>query len=276
MRLSKLQPIAAIALLAAATSVACGGGKPQTEVGPPPGAKPVDAATAGSVTGRVLLDGPVPANAQIKMSSDPFCARANQGGAAFESFVSENGGLGNVFVHIKEGLGTYWVDVPKEPVKLDQHGCRYTPHVLGIRAGQPLQVSNSDDTMHNVHALATVNGAFNFGQPIKGQTNEKIFNSPEVMVTFKCDVHAWMNAYVGVVNHPYFAVTESGGRFELKNVPPGTYTIEAWHEKLGAQTQTVTLGEKESKEMSFTFKGTLNFSQKEDRHRVTHSRLSTF
>jgi plastocyanin len=259
--------MAAMTLLAAAMAATCGG-KPESDVGPPPDAKPVDASKAGTVSGRVLLDGAVPANAQITLSGDPYCVRVNEGGAAFETFVSENGGLGNVFVYIKDGLGTYWVDVPKEPVKLDQQGCRYTPHVLGVRAGQPLQISNGDDTMHNVHALAQVNGGFNLGQPIKGQANEKIFSSPEVMVTFKCDVHSWMNAYVGVVSHPYFAVTAGSGSFELKNVPAGTYTIEAWHEKLGTATETVTLGERESKEMSFTFKGTLNFSQKVDRPRV--------
>jgi plastocyanin len=253
MRQNNLRPLAA-ALLAAALT-ACGGDQAQqVPSGPPAGAKPVDVSKAGTLAGRVLLDGPAPANAQIKMSADPFCIRANQDGAAFENFVSENGGLGNVFVYIKDGLGSYWVDVPAEPVKLDQNGCRYTPHVLGVRAGQALEIRNSDDTMHNVHALARVNGDFNFGQPIKGQTNQKTFASPEVMVTFKCDVHSWMNAYVGVVNHPYFAVTASEGGFQLKDVPAGTYTIEAWHEKLGTQTQTVTIGEKESKDISFTFK----------------------
>jgi plastocyanin len=252
MRVNELRALTTVALLAGA--VACSGAKPESAVGPPPGAKPVDAARAGTVSGRVLVEGAVPENAPIKMSADPFCIRANQGGAMFESFVSENGGLGNVFVYIKDGLGSYWVDVPAEPVKLDQSGCRYTPHVLGVRAGQRLQISNSDDTMHNVHARASVNGDFNFGQPIKGQTNEKIFASPEVMVTFKCDVHSWMNAYVGVVNHPYFAVSAGNGDFEVKNVPAGTYTVEAWHEKLGTQTQTVTLGENESKQISFTFK----------------------
>jgi hypothetical protein len=126
--------------------------------------------------------------------------------------------------------------------------------VLGVRAGQPISIGNSDGTMHNVHALAAVNGDFNFGQPIKGQTNERTFSKPEIMVTFKCDVHSWMNAYVGVVNHPYFAVSEKGGGFELRNVPAGTYTIEAWHEKLGTQTRSVTIGEKESTQISFTFK----------------------
>lgn len=251
MRLNKLRAVI-LALLAAGAG--CRGGTADTTVGPPADARPVDASKAGTISGRVLIEGAVPANAPIKMSADPVCIRANQDGATFESFVSENGGLGNVFVHIKDGLGNYWVDVPKEPVKLDQSGCRYTPHVLGVRVGQPLAISNSDDTMHNVHALAQVNGDFNFGQPIRGQTNERIFTKPEVMVTFKCDVHSWMNAYVGVVNHPYFAVSGKAGAFELKNVPAGTYTLEAWHEKLGTEAQSVTLGEKEAKQIAFTFK----------------------
>jgi plastocyanin len=252
MRQNHLRPYAAVILLAAAVT-ACGGDQAPVASGRPADAIAVDISKAGTFAGRVLLDGPAPANAQIKMSADPFCIRANEGGAAFESFVSENGGLGNVFVYIKDGLGNYWVDVPPEPVKLDQNACKYTPHVLGVRAGQALEITNSDDTMHNVHALAKVNGDFNFGQPIRGQKNHKTFASPEVMVTFKCDVHSWMNAYVGVVGHPYFAVTGGEGGFELKDVPAGTYTIEAWHEKLGTQTQTVTLGEKESKAISFTF-----------------------
>jgi len=254
MRQNSLRPVAAALLIAAATLAACGGDKPRVASGRPAKAKPVDVSKASTVSGRVLLDGPAPANGKIQMSADPFCIRANEGGATFESFVVDNGGLGNVFVYIKDGLGDYWVDVPSEPVKLDQNGCRYRPHVVGVRAGQPLDISNGDDTLHNVHALAKVNSDFNFGQPIKGKTDRKTFDLPEVMVTIKCDVHSWMNAYVGVVNHPYFAVTASEGRFTLKDVPAGSYTIEAWHEKLGTQTQTVTIGEKESKDVSFTFK----------------------
>jgi plastocyanin len=249
MRVSELRAVAALAI-----GLGACGGTPDAPVGPPPGATPVDASKAGTISGRVVIDGPLPENARIQMAADPFCMRANEGGATLERFLGENGGLGNVFVYIKDGLGSYWVDVPKEPVKLDQSACRYTPHVLGVRAGQPLAISNSDETMHNVHALASVNGDFNFGQPIKGQTDQRIFTKPEIMVTLKCDVHSWMNAYVGVVNHPWFAVSEKAGGFELKTVPAGTYTIEAWHERLGTQTQSVTLGERESKQISFTFK----------------------
>lgn len=249
MSLNKLPALAALLLLAA-----CGGDASKKPSGPPPDAKRVDTSKAGSIAGRVTIEGTAPDNPQIKMSADPFCIRANQDGARFESFVVEDGGLNNVFVYVKDGLGNYWFDTPTESVKLDQNGCRYRPHVFGVRVGQPIEVSNSDSTLHNVHALASVNREFNFGQHVAGQKNTQTFDAPEVMVTFKCDVHSWMNAYAGVVAHPYFAVTAGGGRFELKDVPAGTYTIEAWHEKLGTQTQTVTLGEKESKQLSFSFK----------------------
>ncbi len=249
MRSQKL-PLAAVLIVVSA----CGGEPSNKPAGPPPDAKRVDTAKAGSLAGRVLLEGAVPANPPIKMAADPFCIRANAEGAAFERFVVEDGGLNNVFVYVKDGLGSYWFDPPAEPVKLDQNGCRYKPHVFGVRAGQPIEITNSDSTLHNVHALASNNREFNFGQHFAGQKNTEKFESPEVMVIFKCDVHSWMNAYAGVVAHPYFAVTAGGGRFELKDLPAGTYTLEAWHEKLGTQMQTVTIGEKEAKQIAFSFK----------------------
>ncbi|MBA3585804.1 MAG: carboxypeptidase regulatory-like domain-containing protein, partial [Gemmatimonadetes bacterium] len=128
------------------------------------------------------------------------------------------------------------------------------PHVFGARVGQPIEISNSDDTLHNVHALANVNREFNFGQHIRGMKNTQVFTAREVMVPFKCDVHGWMTSYGGILDHPYYAVTSDGGTFELKNLPAGTYTVEAWHEKMPPQTQTVKVGEKEAKVISFTFK----------------------
>jgi plastocyanin len=193
------------------------------------------------------------------MSGDPACAREYPDGYVFENYVVKDGGLDNVFVYVKDGLGNYSFDIPAEPVKLDQKGCRYVPHVLGVRVGQPIEVTNSDETMHNVHALPDVNGEVNYGQPRKGMKNTQTFTAAEVMVPLKCDVHGWMSAYIGVVEHPFFAVTKDGGRFELKGLPPGTYTIEAWHEKSGRQTQQVTIGEKEDKDVTFTFTaGTTN------------------
>ena len=220
----------------------------------PADAKRVDPATAGNVAGRVAIEGPVPANAPIKLGADPACAGAHTGGATLDTWVSEDGGLGNVFVYVKDGLGKYSFDVPTEPVRLDQAGCMYKPHVFGIRVSQNLEIVNSDTTAHNVHALPTANREFNFSQPITNQRDTRAFTVPEVMVRFKCDMHNWMSAYAGVLDHPYFAVSAPGGTFELKGLPPGIYTIEAWHEKLGTQTRQVTLAEKGSAEASFTFK----------------------
>lgn len=233
---------------------ACNSSKPAAPAAPPSDAKRVDSSKAGSLEGRVLFEGQPPANAPIKVAADPVCMEANKDGATSESYIVKDGGLDNVFVYVKDGLGSYYFDVPAEPVTLDQQRCRYSPHVFGVRAGQPLEIVNSDHTMHNVHALPDVNQEFNIGQAMAGMRNTRTFTAPEVMVTFKCDVHSWMNAYAGVVNHPYFAVTGNGGHFEMKDLPAGTYTIEAWHEKLGRQAQSVTLGEKQSQTITFTYK----------------------
>jgi plastocyanin len=248
----KFCAVCAAALLAVST--ACGGGEPPAPAAVQADAKRVDESKAGNLAGRVVFEGVLPANMTVKAASDPFCARANQDGVTFENYVVHDGGLENVFVYVKDGLGNYRFDIPGEPVKLDQQGCRYTPHVFGVRAGQPIEISNSDETLHNVHALADINQEFNIGQPSAGMKNTRSFTAQEVMVTFKCDVHGWMNAYAGVMNHPYFAVTANGGRFEMKKLPAGTYTVEAWHEKLGRQTQSVTLADNESKAITFTFK----------------------
>ena len=240
-----------VAAAALAFAAACGGRK-ETPAAPPPNAKRVDAATAGTVTGRVLFSGTVPAASPISAASDKVCADENPGGIAPEQYVVSGGGLENVFVYVKEGLDGYYFDVPSDPIKLDQHGCRFVPHVLGVRAGQPLTITNSDDAPHNVHAMPASNAAFNKSQALKNMADTKVFDTAEVMVPFKCDIHPWMQAFVGVIQHPYFAVTHDGGRFELKDLPPGTYTIQAWHEKLGTSTQQVTLGPKESKELTFT------------------------
>jgi plastocyanin len=245
--------------VAALAIVACGGSNQSQSSQPAspaaaPDAKKVVEARAGSIAGKVVVDGALPENAAIQMSSDPACEAENKRGAAQETYVASDGGLQNVFVYIKDGLGNkYLFDTPTEPVKINQKGCHYVPHVLGIRVGQPLQVVNADSTMHNVHGLPKANREFNFSQPVP-MTSTVTFTTKEVMIPFKCDVHAWMHSYIGVLDHPYFAVTGSGGRFELRTVPAGTYTVEAWHEKLGTQTQSVTLGEKESKEITFTFK----------------------
>ena len=245
------RPLVAALVGAAALAAACGGGQQPQPDAPTVVANPVDPATAGNVTGRVTLEGTAPANQPIKTASDPNCKAA----ITTESYVVGSGGsLGNVFVYVKDGLGNRVFPVPAAPVVLAQKDCTYQPHVFGIQVGQTLEIVSNDPTLHNVHAIPMANQEFNFGQAIPGIKNQHVFSTREVMVPFKCDVHNWMNAWVGVVDHPFFAVTGTDGAFSLKGLPPGTYTVEAVHEKLGRQTQTVTIGEKETKDVAFTFK----------------------
>ena len=242
-----------VLVLAVATLAACGGQNEAPASSAAPIANPVDPATAGSISGRIVFEGPPPAAEPISMRSDPNCQA--DGEATSEAvMVSSNGGLQNAFVYVKDGLGDLEFPVPAATLVLSQQGCRYTPRVIGIQVGQPLEIVNGDPTLHNIHAVARINREFNAGQPIQGMKMTHTFTAREVMVPFKCDVHNWMNAWVGVLEHPFFAVTTADGAFELNGLPPGTYTIEAWHEKLGTQTQMVTIGPKETKELSFTFK----------------------
>ena len=186
------------------------------------------------------------------MNSDPVCVKEATNTETEYYVVGDGGGLGNVFVYVKEGLsGSY--PAATDTVVLDQQGCRYTPHVFGVQVGQTVQITNSDPTLHNIHATPAVNPEFNTGQPIQGMSMERTFDEVEVMVPFKCDVHGWMNAYVGVLDHPYFATTGPDGAFDISNLPAGNYVIEAWHEMLGVQTQNVTVGDGATAEVSFTF-----------------------
>jgi len=241
--------------------VACGGGSNQSQQAAAPAgsgaaapAATVDPAIAATVTGKVTFAGTAPAPQPIKLSSDPYCQTVNPTLTTETAVIGRDGAVGNVFVYVKDGLGNRVFPAPSDPVVLDQKGCHYAPHVLGIQVGQPLQIVNSDDTLHNVHGLPKGNKEFNQGQPIQGMKMTHTFSTKEVMIPFKCDVHGWMNAWIGVLDHPYYAVTTADGTFSLKGLPPGTYTIEAWHEKLGSQTQMVTVGEKETKDLSFTYK----------------------
>ena len=196
---------------------------------------------AESISGKALFDGTPGANPKIDMAADPVCKSMHaQDFFAERIVVNSNQTLKNVFVYIKEGVKEKTA-VPASPAVLDQVGCWYVPHVLGMQAGQKLQIVNSDATLHNVHAVAKENKEFNLGMPLRGMKLEKTFSNPEVMIKMKCDVHPWMNAFIGVADHSYFAVTDDQGAFELKNVPPGDYVIEAWHETYGTKTQKVTV-----------------------------------
>jgi plastocyanin len=243
----------------AVLAAACGGQQseaPATTAAPAAApAAPIDPATTGTVTGKITFAGTAPAPEPIKMTSDPSCVPAGGAPATTESLlVGSGGGLQNVFVYVKDGLGDRKFPAPATAVTLDQRGCHYVPHVLGIQVGQPLEIINDDPTLHNVHAVPKANAEFNTGQPLQGMKHVHTFSTREVMVPFKCDVHSWMNAYIGVLDHPFYAVTGADGSFSLKGLPPGTYTIEAWHEKLGTQTQTVTVAATETKDVAMTFK----------------------
>ncbi|HEV8395544.1 MAG TPA: carboxypeptidase regulatory-like domain-containing protein [Vicinamibacterales bacterium] len=240
--------------LVATLAAACGGESKSSSPAPAaPVTNPVDPATAGAVIGKVTFMGTPPKAETISMSSDPRCMNA---GAKTESvMVSGDGSLQNVFVYVKDGLGNLKFPVPTSALVLDQKGCQYRPHVFGVQAGQPIEILNSDMTLHNIHAWPQTNQEFNMGQSLQGMKDTHVFTTPEIMVPFRCDVHRWMNSFVGVVAHPFFAVTGADGAFELKGLPPGTYTLEAWHEKFGTKTASVTIGAKESKDVAFTFSG---------------------
>jgi plastocyanin len=241
---------------------ACGGSQPQetggTEGGGPGGAVEAPPPLPGesTVSGRITFSGTAPAPRLIRVSSaDPLCMV--EGGAVRSQvlLVGPENELQNVFVYVKDGLGDRTFQTPKTPVVLDQQGCQYTPHVFGVQVGQPVEIVNSDPTIHNVHAVPKTNSEFNFIQQKQGERDTRVFSAPEVMVPFKCDVHGWMAAYAGVLTHPFFGVSGGDGRFEIKGLPAGTYTVEAWHEQLGTQTQTVTVDGKGAATLDFTFAG---------------------
>ncbi|HEY7700088.1 MAG TPA: carboxypeptidase regulatory-like domain-containing protein, partial [Vicinamibacteria bacterium] len=167
--------------------------------------------------------------------------------------VGEGNGLGNVFVYVKDGLAGRTFAPPEGSVTIEQQGCLYHPHVIGLRAGQTLRIVNGDETLHNIHAFAKQNKEFNIGQPVKGLVTERVFDVPEVMIPVRCDVHKWMNAYLGVVDHPFFAVTAPDGRFELAGLPAGSYVVEAWHEQYGLRQTSLTLGDDETRSIAFSF-----------------------
>jgi plastocyanin len=213
-------------------------------------------ADAATVTGLVKFEAAAPAMPNIQMSADPYCASAHGSTATKdeEVVVGAGGELANVVVYVKNITGNF--PASTSPAVLDQQGCQYKPHVSVVQVGQPLQIKNSDATLHNVHAMPTVNKAFNEGQPVQGMVSTKTFDKPE-MTPFrvKCDVHGWMKSYMAVMPHPFYAVSQMNGTFSIGNLPPGNYTIVAWHEKYGAQEQQVTVGAKESKAINFSFKG---------------------
>ena len=242
-------------LLSAVGAFACGSPPAEQPPAPARAGKPVDPATARAVAGRVVFTGKAPAREVIKMSSDPSCATgAGQKPLSDAVLVAADGALQNAFVYIKDGLDpAYTFATPSTPVVLDQKGCVFVPRVMGLRVGQALELANTDPTFHNIHALPKQNREFNDGLAPGIPPMRHTFTTPEVMVRFKCDVHGWMTAHIGVMGHPFFAVTAADGTFSFPGVPPGTYTVEAWHEVFGRRTTQVTVGAGETSPLSFSF-----------------------
>ncbi len=214
------------------------------------------AAPAGSaaITGKVSFTGAAPTMRVIDMGDEPTCKAKYSTPPREETvIVNPNGTLANVFVYVKSGLPpTYQAPAPTTPVTLDQDGCRYHPHVFGIMVGQTLEIENTDGLLHNIKSLGKNNRPFNISQPAT-MTTPRTFSTEEVMVPLQCNVHGWMNAWVGVLPHPFFAVTGTDGTFTISGLPAGTYEIDAWHEKYGTQTATVTVADAETKTADFTF-----------------------
>ena len=230
-----------------------GGGGGDGGGGGPQSTSAVDPATAATISGKVLFTGTPASPAPIAMTDEQTCQDKYPDGAFTEAeLVNADGTLPNVFVYVKTGLESLTFPVPTTSVVLDQEGCRYHPHVFGIQAGQELIIRNSDGILHNIHPMPTVNRAFNLGQPV-AMDSKKTFDKAEVMIPIECDVHDWMKGYLGVLAHPYFATTGSDGAFSLPNLPPGTYTIEAWTELYDTQTMDVTVAASETKAIEFSF-----------------------
>ena len=240
----------------------CGGGDGGSGGGDNSGAgsaveNPVDAATAGNIMGSIAFEGMAPTMDVIDMGDEEVCAEKHMSTPMTEVVVvNDNGTLANVFVYVKEGLESLQFPTPSEPVLLDQNGCVYLPHVLGVMTGQDITIRNSDGLLHNINASPTEQRGFNTSQPVNMETPRN-FGTAEVMIPLRCDVHGWMNAYVGVTDHPYHSVSGSDGSFDLSTLPPGDYVVEAWHERYGAQTQNVTVVTGETAEITFTFSASM-------------------
>jgi plastocyanin len=202
----------------------------------------------------VSYDGQVPTLRPLDMAADPVCAGKHDEPVMPQMLVLGDGNtLGNVFVKISEGAPSGSYPAPSEPAVIDQQGCVYHPHVLGMMAGQDLQFLNSDGILHNVHGLPKQNREFNIGMPANLTEKSVTLNQPEPLFPVKCDVHPWMNAYVAVMSHPFWAVTDEDGAYSIENLPAGTYTVEAWHERLGTQTSQITVADGEGASADFAF-----------------------
>jgi plastocyanin len=211
-------------------------------------------AVAGSITGTALYDGKVPALKPLAVAAEPMCAKKHPTVPNEMLVLGSGNTMANVVVRVVSGLPagkTY--PAPTAPVTMDQVGCQYVPHVIGLQVGQPFKVLNSDGVLHNVHALPKVNKPFNMAMPPTRKEATESFAKEEGMFVVKCDVHPWMQSYVGVFSHPFFAVTGADGKYTIKDLPAGTYEVEAWHERLGTQKTKVTVGASDTQTAGFKF-----------------------
>ena len=216
---------------------------------------PLPITTGATVRGSVRFEGKVPAAKAISMAADPVCAKQHPSPVMMQEVMADaKGDLQNVIVFVSNGLGDQTFEAPSQAAVVEQKGCMYEPHVLAVRANQKLEVVNDDQTSHNIHPVPANNREWNKAEP-PGSKMEEEFAREEIAIPVKCNVHPWMRGYIAVFKHPFFAVTGKDGGFDLSNLAPGTYTIEAWHEKLGTSTQTVTISANETKEINFVFKG---------------------
>lgn len=241
-----LSAVVVVLLTAAALPVELSAGQPRTAP-----------ARTGTITGHIMLTGKPPGNPVIRMGMDPKCAELNRGRMVIqeEALVTADGSVANTFVRLD---GTFpMTPVPAEPVLIDQRDCVYGPRVVGVRVGQRLQIRNDDALLHNVHSASAGSNSFNVGQPKAGLVFEFTPKSPELMVKLGCDVHRWMTAFVGVMPHSYFAVSNTSGRYTIANVPPGTYTLKTWHEQFGERTSQVTVkaGAATTMDVTYTDRG---------------------
>jgi plastocyanin len=237
----------------------CSGTAPKqqaTKEAPAPSYFKVDPATAGTLQGTIRFTGRKPPKKPVDMSNDPACVTAHHGRPYDESLVvNPKGGLANVFIFVKTGLEGKKFATPTAPVTIDQNGCWFRPRVTGIQTGQTLDVTNSDPVTHNIHPLAQINREWNHSQAQGDAPLERRFVKPEIMIRVKCNIHSWMHAFIGVLENPYFAVSGTDGSFAIPDLPPGDYTIAAWHETLGTQEQKIAVGPSGKVIADFTFKG---------------------
>lgn len=216
----------------------------------------VDEGHVGSIKGTIRFAGKKPVAKLIDMSEDPACVEAHKVKAYDESLlVSRDGSIANAFVYIEKGFEGKTFETPTTPVVIDQRGCWFRPRVMGIQTGQPLQVVNSDPVTHNIHPMAAVNREWNHSQGPGDEPILRKFPKTEVMIPVKCNIHSWMHTFIGAVDNPYFAVSGEDGSFTLPKLPPGTYTLAVWQEKLGTQKKQIEVTEGHDSVASITYKG---------------------